>query len=459
MDLFQILNDVIFSSVEGFITLLVFMLLNNHKDFLKQNKLKSFIFPILYMFVSYLCQSFVPVGIHTITLFVFTISILSFIMKLNLYAALITQIITILFFSILEVPVLIALMALYKVDLAHIVSSPELKLLANIVVRSICLVLILPLFYARINIFKFNIFKKESSFLSLLLLQMSTVTIIITASPRQGNSILYYIILFIAYLLIIVIGILEFKERTRLMKMQNKFLAQEEYVKNMEIVVDIIRKEKHDFANHINTLMAMCLLKKPDTLESIEQYARKLVNHTGSSYKFYKTGNVYVDGLLAIKSNFACENSINFDVDFDAPLNQIAVDDIDLTSILGNIIDNAFDAITMHSPHRNGIVAIYTYIEQDKYYISISNNGVKISEANLDKIFENKFTTKSKPGSVNERGYGLYITRQLISKNNGKISVTSSEQETEFLIEFNVKSLPKGENLLYVEDKGVKHAG
>ena len=51
-----------------------------------------------------------------------------------------------------------------------------------------------------------------------------------------------------------------------------------------------------------------------------------------------------------------------------------------------------------------------------------------------EKIFENGFSTKSK--NKLERGYGLYIVKQLVNKNKGSIEVNDNDNKTEFLIIF-----------------------
>ena len=42
---------------------------------------------------------------------------------------------------------------------------------------------------------------------------------------------------------------------------------------------------------------------------------------------------------------------------------------------------------------------------------------------------------------VYDHGYGLYITKRAVQCNNGKIAITSTKEETEFLVKFKVKKL------------------
>jgi len=56
-----------------------------------------------------------------------------------------------------------------------------------------------------------------------------------------------------------------------------------------------------------------------------------------------------------------------------------------------------------------------------------------MSEEQLQRIFEPFYTTKQEMGT----GLGLYITKQLVERNGGRISVHSSAGKgTKFMLEF-----------------------
>ncbi|MCR4436463.1 MAG: ATP-binding protein [Clostridiales bacterium] len=262
-------------------------------------------------------------------------------------------------------------------------------------------------------------------------------------ATSSGKSIvLYNILLFVIYLLYIALAFFDLKERSRLVGLQNKLKLYEEDVKNLEGIINIIRREKHDFLNHINTVFALTKLNKPDSLERIGAYLQKLTNNLQSSYKFYNTGNDFVDGLLAIKSNTCYENNIELIVDIEDELTYADVDESDLPTIIGNILNNAIEAV-MSEPGSHRYIAINTYVEEDNYYISIANNGPAIPEKILDTIFENGFTTKQN-NSI-DHGYGLFITMQYVKRNGGRITVESTDERTEFLIEFKAVKNADGE--------------
>ena len=108
------------------------------------------------------------------------------------------------------------------------------------------------------------------------------------------------------------------------------------------------------------------------------------------------------------------------------------IEDYDLISIVSNLIDNAFDAILSESEHEGKIISVYGYTEGENYYLSVSNNGPVIPAELIDRIFEKGFSTKKE--NKGEHGFGLHIIKQLVEKNGGRITVSSSEEETEFLV-------------------------
>ena len=71
-----------------------------------------------------------------------------------------------------------------------------------------------------------------------------------------------------------------------------------------------------------------------------------------------------------------------------------------------------------------------------KVIVEISDNGPGIPKEDQTQIFDPFYTTKGKKGS----GLGLYITKQLVERNNGKIKVKSKLGEgTQFKMEFPAK--------------------
>lgn len=111
-----------------------------------------------------------------------------------------------------------------------------------------------------------------------------------------------------------------------------------------------------------------------------------------------------------------------------ASLILISIDANQIKQVLINLIQNAFEAM----PEGGGEVEIRLTPNVDEHCveISISDNGVGISEKQINEIFNPFFTTKE-----NGLGLGLSICYRIIESHNGNIHIKSNaEHGTQFIV-------------------------
>ncbi len=121
------------------------------------------------------------------------------------------------------------------------------------------------------------------------------------------------------------------------------------------------------------------------------------------------------------------ENYILFSSDKEEILAKF--DRTQLIRVVTNLVKNATQALEgVENPK------IFVKVEErgENVAISVSDNGVGISEENKEKIFEPKFTTKS-----SGMGLGLAMVKNLVEAYNGTITFTSKRNKgTIFTVEF-----------------------
>ncbi len=103
-----------------------------------------------------------------------------------------------------------------------------------------------------------------------------------------------------------------------------------------------------------------------------------------------------------------------------------------MIEIFSNLISNALK----YTPE--GSVTIYTEIEKNNIKVFVRDTGVGISEEDRQKLFS-KFSRlyNEKTKDVYGTGLGLWITKQLVEKMGGKISVESIQnQGSQFIVIF-----------------------
>jgi signal transduction histidine kinase len=104
----------------------------------------------------------------------------------------------------------------------------------------------------------------------------------------------------------------------------------------------------------------------------------------------------------------------------------------ELRQIATNLVANATDAVPLGSAR----IAITICRNAQTAVLIVQDNGPGIDAIHLSRIFEPFFSTKKEVGT----GIGLWVTRELVEKNGGSISVESSPgaegYRTAFRIEF-----------------------
>jgi len=431
------IREIILDIIESLILLGVFSSLTNQKKYIIENKIKSGLFSIIYVVITSLSTHYVNNLYHTLLNIVISILLLTFITKISLYYS---TIVFALFFTIIfttETLTQFIEMSILKVELGQILTVS--KYLFIFLFGSKLLQMFIVALLLKYNLYyKNNSFSKEKSLFSNFLIQIGIfnlfIYILIFSVLNTEDNKMYNIIVFSIFFIFSIIAFLNLKEKERMININYKYKIQEHQISNMEEIISIIRQEKHDYANHINVIQALCCLNKPNTVERIKEYVSKLSDIIHISFRYLDTGNDYIDGLLSIKNNYAMKNRIDFNVRIDESFSLLKVREDELISIISNIIDNAFEAFRLNSFAKNKEISITTFLDNSTFCIEIADNGEGIPEKTIKKVFEKGFSTKTK--EKGDHGYGLYITKQLVEHNNGSISVESTSENTKFLVKF-----------------------
>ncbi|GAA0177824.1 hypothetical protein SH2C18_09790 [Clostridium sediminicola] len=428
-------------SIEAMNILLIFSLLIEKKFNNSKDKIKFLLYIIIYTLYSVWITLNLPLGYRTILIVIFSFISISILFSIKLYASIIIILCSSIYFMFNEFLVLSVLSLILHMGIMEIVNSLSYGFYISLFIQSVEIFELVVMFKFRNRFRSFNTIFTDNNTTAYKVLGIFFIIVSIMSlqSSFEANSTFFLsnVLLYLMFGGFITVNILDYKKRVNLLNIKYKYELREEYIDNLETVVDIVRKEKHDFANIINTVYALCVLDRKDSLQKIRCYLKKTIDNLDDSYRFYDTGNQYIDGLLAVKSKYAIDNNIYLDIDFEESLEFLDIDNNDLIAIISNILDNAIHAVNSSTKEENKIISFYSYIENDSFYISLSNNGPMIPKQYLNKIFQKGFSTKRK--NRGDHGYGLFIVRDLVNRNKGSIDIISNENNTEFLLKFKVK--------------------
>lgn len=190
--------------------------------------------------------------------------------------------------------------------------------------------------------------------------------------------------------------------------------------------IEALRAQMHEFNNKLQVMSGLVQGKKYVELEEylfalvrlrnreIEEVSRKVKDPILAAFlmsKYDRAAEQHVDLILTDRTQFSLTlpNTIMQD----------------LVVIIGNLLENAFDAVqgcdmqtvTLELTESTGLIRVYVW-----------NSGPEIPVSLRERLFDYGVTTKP-----NGNGIGLHLVQQACMRNNGYITVSSdSDDGTEF---------------------------
>ncbi len=192
----------------------------------------------------------------------------------------------------------------------------------------------------------------------------------------------------------------------RMAAYQNKLLKNE--VDEVHNIYLTMRGWRHDYHNHMQSVKAYLAM---DSLEEARAYLDALEQDLDDINLLFNTENINANAILNAKISLAIKKGIQ--VDYKATVPKIlAVSDIDLCVVIGNLIDNAVEACEKVAPE-NQFIRLYIGILQKQLYLSVSNATNEVVRK-----FDEEYIT-SKRGN---HGHGLKRINRIVDKYGGFIN-------------------------------------
>ncbi|MBW7477037.1 GHKL domain-containing protein [Paenibacillus oenotherae] len=234
--------------------------------------------------------------------------------------------------------------------------------------------------------------------------------------PLQINTLQIMFILSIALFIFMTVKIMQIIAQARL---DGIYQSQEACINDLNKMFASIRGQRHDFANHVQVMYSMLILKKYDQLRA---YMEKVVNEIQSmNVAIVDLPSPALAALVQAKAAIALEKRIRFDyLIHTTSLTFSSVTSIDLVRMIGNLVDNAFDEV-VKLPSAEREVQLEMYIHNQELYITVTNRGKHLTSEEIEQIFQPGFTTKAD----GHCGLGLANVRERAASYNGQVTVDS----------------------------------
>lgn len=150
--------------------------------------------------------------------------------------------------------------------------------------------------------------------------------------------------------------------------------------------------------------------------EEIKSYLAQESEIIDKKLFLFKTGNSAVDIIVNVKSSYAMKQNIAFMVH--AKLSsELGISDIDIATILGNLLDNAIEASLQEE---NPYIEIDMKMEKQFLIIKIRNRCTEFIDIELRKINKE---------NIQFHGIGLKSVSRVVKKYDGEMNLEHKNQE------------------------------
>ena len=183
-----------------------------------------------------------------------------------------------------------------------------------------------------------------------------------------------------------------------------------------------LRAQRHDFLNHIQVVHS--LLEMGEGAEAAD-YLERVYAELRTVSRVMRTKVAAFNALLQVKSAACEERGIALDLDVRSTLEGLPVPPWQVCCIIGNLMDNAMDALEGKT---GGRIRLEVRENLKTFTFTLQNNGAPIAPELRETIFEPGVSTKGEG-----RGMGLSIVRTTLSEFGGRIELGEGD-ETSFIV-------------------------
>mgnify|MGYP001095256916 FL=1 len=174
------------------------------------------------------------------------------------------------------------------------------------------------------------------------------------------------------------------------------------------------RAQIHDQNHHLSMIY---MLLQVNNVDRAKEYLKGMVGEIQKVDAIVRSGNQALNALIMSKISRGKQAGVDIKIDVLRGLSPMKIYDWDLNRILGNLLDNAIEALENVSGEK--IVELIIEGGEESNRLEVITRGVYLPDEVEARIFQRGYSSKEEAG----HGLGLAICKELVDEYNGSIYI------------------------------------
>lgn len=215
-------------------------------------------------------------------------------------------------------------------------------------------------------------------------------------------------------------------------------LVEQQYRDEMQVFLNVIRSQRHDYNFHVQTLAG--LIRRGD-LDECRRYVDALEQDSVQMNAILPVKDPAISATIHNFQLLAAREGIQLHVDIRNDLSQIATNVYETTKILSNLLQNAIDEVKTRSDKSYGIrLSIHKRNEYCVIRVSNQVEAEAFTAQHIGKIYQQGYSTKQ-----GHDGVGLSSVKALLGRYRGLIDTRLEGDVVHFVVRVPINQMKKTE--------------
>lgn len=140
---------------------------------------------------------------------------------------------------------------------------------------------------------------------------------------------------------------------------------------NLSKRVEEARCARHDLRHHFITLSS---LAEKGNIEDVREYLQRYSSYVRDDSTLHYCGNMTANAIFVFYAQSAHDIGADYSVTAALAEHDDGITDVDLTVVLGNILENAIEACRRQQPDEKKWIAVNAYVSGNAFFLAVDNS-------------------------------------------------------------------------------------